>query len=330
MIDYYTAEAGRLAPVSVDPARAIPPNVIWMDVIGPTREEELALERALGIDIPTREEMAEIETSSRLYRVDGTLYMTAVVVARSDSRDPATVPVTFVLSGALLITVRYDTPQSIEIFRNRCESGLIEVHHPAEVAVGLLATIIDRAADILERVGGDLDRLSREIFRHSNAQAQGRQAARAGGRIEDLIDDVGHAHDVVFRLRESLQTLQRLSTFLRSEGDQGADGDLGRKVIALEQDVTALREYDTFLSGKVDFLLNATLGLVGMQQNNIVKLFSVIAVVFMPPTLVASIYGMNFEHMPELGWHLGYPWALLLMVLSAIGPYMFFKWRKWL
>ena len=331
MIHLYGTHGGCLTELGRDPGIVSASAATWIDLLEPTAEEETALEQALGVDIPTREEMREIETSSRLYRVDGTLYMTAVVVSHADSRDPRTTPVTFVLTPGRLITIRYDTPYSFEIFRARCRGDTLQVSGGSDVLIGLLATIVDRAADILERVGGDLDVLSREIFLHTGENVHPGAARKRERRpLETVIEDVGRSHDVVFRLRESLQSLERLFVFLRANADAWGDADLEKRLAAQEQDIASIREYDAFLSNKVDFMLDATLGLVGLQQNRIIKIFSVAAVIFMPPTLVASIYGMNFEYMPELSWLFGYPWALALMVIAAVVPYWFFRWRGWL
>jgi magnesium transporter len=330
VIKFHIADKGTLYSGPPDLTHPVPPEVLWIDICSPTRAEEAELERALGLDVPTREEISEIEQTSRLYRSNGLLYMTAVIIARSDSLAPTTVPVTFIATPERVITVRYDTPTSFEIFQARCEKRTVEIASASDVLTGLLGTIVDRAADILELVGADLEALNREIFLYTGAKAKRSSAKQPQRRnLEEVIGDVGRSHDVVSRIRESLQSLERLFVFLRNNGAPWPD-ETERQVAALEEDVRSLSEFDGFLSNKVEFMLDATLGLVGIQQNGIIKIFSVIAVVFMPPTLVASIYGMNFEHMPELKWLLGYPWALLLMLLSAVCPYLFFRWRGWL
>jgi magnesium transporter len=331
MIEAYGSAGGKLVPLALDADACATRDAVWIDVTDPTPEEERAVEARFGIDVPTPEEMAEIESSSRLYESGGALYMTAVLICGSDTREPSTTAVTFILSRDRLVTVRYATPQSFRIFPQRCRNGMLAVHTHWDALLGLLGTIVDRAADILERVGADLEATSREIFRHTGARAR-----RPAGRerqpqrdLQEIIQDVGHGHDVVFRIRESLASLLRMTAFLRGASN-GDAADIGRRIQALEDDLRSLGDYDGYLSNKVDFMLDATLGLVGIQQNAIIKIFSVVAVIFMPPTLVASIYGMNFDHMPELHWLLGYPWALGLMVLAAILPYWFFKIRGWL
>jgi magnesium transporter len=325
MIHAYIAEDGTLFSGIVNPAH-IPPEAVWIDVCEPDRDEELSLEKALGLNIPTREDMGEIESTSRLSKVRDALYMIAVAVCRSNSRDPTTVPITFILTPKRLITVRHDTPQSFKIFHAQCDRREVSVESAADVVVAIWNTMVDRLADIIERIGADLDGLSREIFRHNRVKSQ-QPKQKPHRPLEEIISDVGNSQDVVFRIRESLQSLDRVFAFARLHlrSDKAAQG-----LDALERDIKSLHEYQVDLFNKVQFMLDATMGLIGIQQNGIIKVISIVSVVFTPPTLVASIYGMNFDAMPELHWHLGYPYALALMIATGTLPYLYFKWRRWL
>jgi magnesium transporter len=179
VIKFHIADKGTLYSGPPDLTHPVPPEVLWIDICSPTRAEEAELERALGLDVPTREEISEIEQTSRLYRSNGLLYMTAVIIARSDSLAPTTVPVTFIATPERVITVRYDTPTSFEIFQARCEKRTMEIASASDVLTGLLGTIVDRAADILELVGADLEALNREIFLYTGAKAKRSSANRA-------------------------------------------------------------------------------------------------------------------------------------------------------
>ncbi|WP_207459675.1 magnesium transporter CorA family protein [Azospirillum sp. SYSU D00513] len=340
MINAHIARGGLLYSTVADPA-SLPPNALWIDLCEPDREEEVALEKTLGVSLPTREDMVEIEATSRVSRVRDTLSMTVVAVCRSDSRDPTTVPVTFVLSPQRLITVRYDTPQSFKIFQLQCDRQEIQVETATDVLLAIWNTMVDRLADIIERIGTDLDTLSREIFSYSRPEGARRRTARGGlagaaGKnrrrrrpLEHVLGDVGHGQDVIFRIRESLQSLDRVVAFARANL-RNDSGTVSPALDALERDLRSLHEYEGDLFNKVQFMLDATIGLIGIQQNGIIKIISIVSVVLTPPTLVASIYGMNFEHMPELAWTYGYPYALLLMAATGVLPYLFFKWRGWL
>src|SRR3954469_8435406 len=284
MIHAYIAEDGTLFSGTVNPAH-IPPEAVWIDVCEPDRDEEASLEKALGLDIPTREDMGEIEASSRLSKVRDALYITAVAVCRSNSHDPTTVPITFILAPGRLITVRYDTPQSFKIFHAQCDGREVSVESATDVVVAIWNTMVDRLADIIERIGADLDALSREIFRHSRMRSKHSQHKHKPQRpLEDIISDVGNSQDVVFRIRESLQSLDRVVAFARIQlrSDKSAQ-DLD----ALERDIKSLHEYQVDLFNKVQFMLDATMGLIGIQQNAIIKIISIVSLVFTPPTLVA-------------------------------------------
>ncbi|MDX1606979.1 MAG: magnesium transporter CorA family protein, partial [Candidatus Competibacterales bacterium] len=270
---------------------------------------------------PTREEMEEIEVSSRLYQEDGALFMTAMILSRADTDDPRSTAVTFILSDARLVTLRHDEPRSFRLFAARAQRYQSDMRRGELVLTGLLEAIVDRTADILERVGSDLDAVSREVF----------APPRRGRDFHESLRRIGRIGDLGSKVQESLISIARLLTFYNQTLDTGKGSkELRGRIKTLSRDVQSLTDHASFLSSKISFLLDATLGMINIEQNAIIKIFSVVAVIFLPPTLVASIYGMNFALMPELGWRFGYPWALGLMVVSAILPFWFFKRRGWL
>jgi magnesium transporter len=276
----------------------------------------------LGVAVPTRAEMEEIEASSRLYAEDGALYMTALVQVLSDTAAPRLTPITFILVGNRLATVRYDAPKSFGLFRSRAERPGFGLVDGRGVLLGLLETIVDRLADSLERVGGEIDTLSTAVFRSRREREKG---------LEEAITTVGRLGGAVSRAEESIVSLARMFHFLAEHGGRDRlDPDGRARLITLDHDIRSLAEHSKSLDAKVNFVMSATLGLVGLEQNTIVKIFSILAVVFMPPTLIASIYGMNFRAMPELEQPWGYPMALGLMVASVSITFAVFKWKRWL
>ena len=305
-------------------SNTMPPEgpAVWFDLLEPTEDEDSDLERILGVAVPTRAEMEEIEASSRLYAEDGTLYMTALVQVRSESGSPHLTPITFILVGTRLATVRYETPKSFEIYRNRADRPGFGLADGRGVLLGLLETIVDRLADALENVGADIERLSSDVFRPRREREKG---------LEEAITAVGRLGGAVARAEESIVSLSRLFHFLAEHGGRDRlDPDGRARLVTLDHDIRSLAEHAKSLDAKVNFLLSATLGLVGLEQNTIVKIFSILAVVFMPPTLIASIYGMNFHFMPELEKPWGYPMALGLMLASVATTFAVFKWKRWL
>jgi magnesium transporter len=306
-------------------------DTVWIDLLNPTPEQDREVLARLGVDIPTREEMEEIESSSRTYEQDGVAYMTALVVCRADTAEPGKTPVSFVLTPTHLVTVRFADLTPFRAFAARCARQPRNADGSAAAFAGLIEVIVDRTADVLERADAELAAISAEVFRATAAPAGRERAQRRTPRdLDDLVERIGRHHDMVSTVRESLLTLQRVVTFARQVAEAWMPENARAKLKTAERDVRSLMEHDGHLTQKAAFLLDATLGLINNQQNKIIKLFSVVAVVFMPPTLVASIYGMNFDHMPELAQQWGYPASLMLMVLSAIAPYLFFKHKGWL
>lgn len=326
MLTAYAARDNGLERIETVAGSALPAEVVWIDLLRPTPDEDRFVESVIGASVPTREEMVEIEPSSRLYVEGGGRYMTASLLCSVDEAIPKLGAVTFILTAKSLVTVRYDEPKPLDWFAARAcrQQGLPFGRTPEGVLIGLFDAIIDRVADVLEKVGDDVDTLSQTIFRRLGAHAHRKP-------YQDLLKRIGQQGDLNSKARESLVTLQRILLYMSAEieGARPAKETL-RQIKPMQRDVASLTQHANFLSDKITFLLDAMLGMVSLAQNDIVKLFSVMAVVFLPPTLVASIYGMNFEHMPELKWLLGYPMALGLMILSAVLPYLFFKWRRWL
>jgi magnesium transporter len=325
MLNVFVADRrGCLAKVDVAPDAPLPAEGVWLDLVAPTKEEEHRVETLLGVGVPTREEMQEIEVSSRLYEENGALYMTAPIVAKADTEHPEAAAVSFILAGDRLITVRYAEPQSFTLFSARCQRAPGPYARGDAVMAALLDALIDRIADVLEHIGMEVDDISHEIFERS-------AKPRRGGDFPGILRRLGRRGDLTSKVRESLVGVGRVLMFLsQASMAQKIGKDLRNRLRTMSRDVRSLTDHASFLSSKINFLLDATLGMINIEQNAIIKIFSVVAVVFLPPTLIASIYGMNFEYMPELEWPLGYPMALLLMLASAITPYLYFKRRGWL
>jgi magnesium transporter len=304
----------------------LPENAVWLDLVKPSGGEDKAVERLAGIAVPTREDMQEIEISSRLYIENGARFMTATLMCAADTENPRTTAVTFILAGHRLVTVRYDEPKPFMLVENKLARGCAPGITGEMVLMELLDAVIDRNADILERAGGDMDTISHDIFEPAGASRTGHAK-----RYSDILIAIGRKGDITSKVRESLVSIGRVVTFVTAatEGVKWSK-DMREQLKTMQRDVTSLTDHASYLSNKITFVLDAMLGVVNLEQNNIIKLFSVMAVVLMPPTLIASIYGMNFKLMPELEWQHGYPMALIMMLLAAAGPYFFFRWKKWL
>ncbi len=305
---------------------------IWIDMLRPRGVDESMIESLLGFDIPTQEEMREIEVSSRLYLEGDAAFMTAIVLSHTDGDDVISSPITFILSGARLVTVRYEEPRVFTSFPDRAHKAAIGCVDGESVLIGLLEAITDRLADVLERLTIDLDALSSDIFQPQSAKSKKKERRpRSSEDYQRILEAVGRKYKLASSIRDSLVTQARMASFFLNVAQQRkAPKDLLARIKSFARDTESLSEHVDAVSQKLTFLLDATLGLVNIEQNTIIKIFSVAAVIFLPPTLVASIYGMNFDFMPELKWPLGYPFAVGLMILSAVIPYLFFKRKGWL
>lgn len=325
MITVYVLEKGCLRPADISQSGALPEEAIWIDLLNPTREEKGTIERLIAIDAPTLEDMQEIEPSSRIYQEGEARFMTATVAAKAETETPISAAITFIRTGRILVTLRYEDPKPFQTFASRA------IRHPglaitADMAlIGLLDAIIDRSADLIEKTVSELDAMSREIF----SSRVGASSQRTD--FEGVVRKLGRTDDVVSKVKDSMSSVLRVVTYLtQAAGEEKGNKQYKLRLKSLSRDALSLNEHASFIAHKINFLLDATLGLINIQQTAIIKIFSVAAVVFLPPTLIASIYGMNFKILPELNWDFGYLWALALMVVSAILPYWYFKRRGWL
>jgi magnesium transporter len=323
MLTAYVPNGSSLERRPVNPGQTPPDAAVWIDLASPAPTEDKQVEQLLGVAVPTREEMQEIEVSSRLYVENGARYMTATLMCKSDTMSPKTTPVTFILAGHRLVTVRYDDPKPFALIEHKLARSCPANVTGESVFVDLLDAVIDRSADILERIGAEVDQISLAIFEPDETQPP---------EYNDILKQLGRKGDLTSKVRESLVSIGRLLLFLANEADTMRWAkDIRAQLKSMQRDVGSLSDHATYLTNKVTFLLDALLGSVSIKQNDIIKIFSIAAVVFMPPTLVASVYGMNFHRgMVELEWTYGYPFALVLMVLAAVVPYLIFKWRKWI
>ena len=342
MITFYAPDHPSVRLSDTESCSDLTRSAVWIDLLEPTQDEEQNLEAALGIDIPTREEMQAIELSSRLYEKNGNIFMTATVITKATTNAPRSSAVTFILTQDKLVTLRYADPAPFNAFRTHREAALQRYQTPAQFLGGLVDAIVERIADILETVGGNLDAISLKVFEPDHGEdavplatrltksPRGRARKERQRDFVAILRHIGGASDLVSRARESLVSFTRLVTFFREMRKESGTKESNAHLKTIAGDLNSLSDHASFLSAKVSFLLDATLGMINNEQNAIIKIISVAAVVFLPPTLVAGVYGMNFEHMPELKWIHGYPFAVVLMVVSAVLPYLYFQRKGWL
>ena len=299
-----------------------PAGRLWIDLLDPTDDDRRRAAETCGLRLPNRADLSEIESSSRHYEENGAVYLSAMLVKVGDG-DPRLTPVGFILGRRHLITVRFEALKAFDVAATRMRE-----HPPAspmDAFTVLIEEIVDRKADVLEAVGAELERLSQAVFH----RAQPKRRNRAGDEMRQVLLEVGKAGDQLSKMRGSLLTAGRILAYVYDEHADPTDRDLTRRFASARDDVSSLTSYSETLQGKVAFLLDAVLGFINIDQNDVIKVLTVVSVVGVPPTFVASMYGMNFKNMPELNWHLGYPYALTLIVLSAVLPLIWFKARGW-
>lgn len=305
---------------------AVPGGGVWIDLLNPSEAEIAFVESSTGFRVPHREALEEIESSSRNYVENGALYLSAPLIARASTPEGEITPVGFVFAPHVLITVRFAELKAFDAAAEQAR-GMAELS-PAEALVRLLEQIVDRAADLLEHAGTELDRLSYTAFHAQRSQT--RNVNEANTRLREALRAVGRMGDRTSQIRDTLLGLGRITAFTAEAGAKQLDPDLQHRLAAVRADIASLNDYQAHLANKVQFLLDATLGFINIEQNDIVKVLTIASIVGVPPVLVAGIYGMNFKVLPELNWAWGYPYSLALMVLSALIPLAWFKWRGWM
>jgi magnesium transporter len=317
------------------PRRTVPPEphalvagepAVWLDLLNPTGEERSIAERATGLRVPTQEELAEIESSSRLSTEGSALYLSTPMTFRSLDGISKTAPLGLVLTPEHLLTVRFADLPVFDSFAERFATN--DQMTSVGAFLGLLEAIVDRLADILEHVGADLEGISRRVFRPERDRHM--NARKTDAQLRATLRAVGRAGERLSNIRDSLVGTQRIVIYAHDTGASWIPKDTLSRFRTVRQDITSLMDYDVQLSNKVQFLLDATLGFINIEQNNGIKVLTVVSVVGVPPTLVASIYGMNFKWIPELQWEYGYFYGLAVIVLSALLPLWWFKRRGWI
>lgn len=325
---HFNEETGKPLEILADGA-PIPEDVIWIDMYNPSPQAIADVERQLGIDIPTEKEIWKNNVLNRQYTEDGIAYMTAALITKMDSPYPDTSAVTFILSPDYLLTLRHIVPTSFADFTKRIQRPNEHFSDAAYLFEGLLEEMITRVAHNVEIVADSLDTLSHQIFGLAEQQDAGAPRTQSASQLmKEALKELGKNTDLNSKIHESLHSILRLLVFFKHHS--ASDKHLCENIETLMTDAQALLRQTEFISNKITFQLDATLGMINVEQNLIIKIFSVVAVFFMPPTLVSSLYGMNFKFMPELDWHFGYPMAIFLMACCAVAPYIYFRKKGWL
>jgi magnesium transporter len=304
----------------------LPSDVIWIDLVNPTDDEKAFVEKRTRMRIPTVDALSEIESSSRQRLDHAVIYLSTPVVARGDTAEAFLTPAGFVLTKSLLVTVRFEKLTTFDQVAERIRSDET-LRSAFGVFTALLEALVDRGADVLERLGADLDLISRSVFRANPREMQ--RSMRSTRRLRRTLTSVGVIGERLSLARDALLGLGRIPPFVQGVCHDWTDQDVETRLGAIARDITSLNDFEGHLSNKVQFLLDAILGFITIEQNDLFKILTIVSVAGIPPVLIAGIYGMNFKVMPELNWTWGYPAALVAIVISAVLPVLWFKWRGW-
>ena len=328
MLTFYGADTK--GAIAIAPgAKQLPVTVHWIDAFDPTSEETQMLAEALGTRIPTRDDLVEIESSSRLSVNDGVILMSLPATVRDGEGYPSMTPVGFVVTPDRVATLRFARLPSFEnLAKEICSKGELAAGGVG-ATITILEIIVDHVADLLERVGDELDSVSRSIFLSESLSGKTHTPRRSGDVLHTLLKTIGRHADLVSKVSETLLGLSRIPPFLAVKGSVMTAQDLKTRLDIVAGDVKSLHEFQEHLAGKTQFLLDSLLGLANIEQNNVFRVLTVVSVIGIPPTFIASMYGMNFKNMPELNWTYGYPYGLALIVLSALIPAVWFKVKGW-
>lgn len=302
-------------------------KVLWFDLLEPTNEERASVENKVGLKLPLREQLSEVESSSRVSEEEGVLFLNIPIVSHARALDETPAPIGFVLSKDVLVTIRYMPLRAFDAVATKLSKNDAP-GSSAEVFAALVEEMVDLSADLLEGIAAELDVVSRSVF--VKARVGRLHLTRSNDALHDTLIDVGAAGERLSRIRGSLLGLQRIVPFASEPERDWIPNNVRSHLRSAQADLLSLTDYETHLSDKVQFLLDAVLGFINTKQNSIFTVLTIVSVVGIPPTLVASIYGMNFKNMPELDWAWGYQYGLALIVVSTILPILWFKWRGWL
>ncbi len=304
----------------------MPAGAVWIDLLDGTGDEIAWVERETGLHVPDRAELSEIESSSRLRTEANAIFLTTPVVFRDGAGMSITTSLGFVLSQSWLITVRFEPLTAFKTFTTAWTKSDVKDRSSPAAFVGAMDAIVDRIADVLETVGSELDAVSLHVF----SVHKGGPPAREDANLRAILRQIGRSGDIASKIRDSLLGVARIVPYVLGQSSEALPLALRLRLETQRADIASLNDYNLHLTNKVQLLLDATLGLINIEQNNIIKVLTVVSVVGVPPTLVASMYGMNFHDMPELSWAWGYPYGLALILLSAVCPVIWFKLCGWL
>ena len=304
----------------------LPEEIIWIDLLDPSGDEKRFVEERLGIRVPSEAALGEIEASSRLVFEHGTLYLSSPSVRIDEYKETQLTSVGFIIGPRVLVTVRFWPLTVFDEVAKRLDTDE-DLQNGMCVFTALIGAMVDRGADVLEQLGTSADKLSRFVFK--GRLGRGPRRVRSSRKMRQSLTELGDLADQLAKARDVLLNVGRIATFAAEAGREWITPASKRRLDAVSKDVVSLGDYETRLSDKIQLLLDAILGFVNIQQNDLFKILTIVSVAGVPPTILVGIWGMNFKMMPELNWAWGYPLAWLAVIASGVLPLIWFKRRGW-
>ncbi len=325
MITVYTHHGRQII---VQPTAHWPDDIVWVDLFEPDAAAIAAVEERYQINLPEPDELSEIQVSSQLYANGDNFSMSMPIMSSIDTDHYDIGAMNFTLTPKVLITMRFLDPKPIGMFVDKFLQRPDYYSAPSRVLIGIIDIFVDRSADVLERIGDQMDKLSRSIF--SNRTKPEDIRMENSSAIRQVLQNVGRAGDLLGIFRSAMTGFERVTSFLINNAEDVIGEKGSRKLKSLAADMHSLEFHADSLQQRIEFLLDATLGVISIEQNKVMQVFTVAAVTLMPPTLLAGIWGMNFKHMPELEWPHGYPLAIAMILASALVPLVYFRRKGWI
>lgn len=328
MLNLYEIDGGGLREIEKKPDAAALQKAAWIDVHTATADEKRVVEEALNIELSPVNDYEPFQVSSHYSATDRQLTMTGLVLTFREEKDPHLLKVTFIRAKNVLVTVSEGSPHGLSDLVKECENCFTHKSGRDDVFAAILDMLVDHTDNILDQVGHDLDRINTLVFQH-RATSKRRRLLQGSPRLrnrqlEHVLTELGPSREVLVKLRRSVLSFRRMIAFLR---DHGVPKSLTVKLETFERDLISIGEAESDLSATAGFLLEGVVGYIGLLQNKVMNVLTLVATVLTPPMVIAGIYGMNFKVIPELQWTYGYPFALGLCLLSSAAVFFWMRWR---
>ena len=320
MINVFVLQNGRLNQVTIESREELESVApVWVDLTDPSEEERVWVKAKYNVILPGEDEVQDIEASARYYEAEnGDLHLRTDFLLEEEDGPSRVITVAFILSGKILFSVHNDDLPVFRLVRMRARSRPGSIEDYMDVLLDLYATDAEYSADALEGIYESLEEVSTRVLQKEFTDQDAAAALNA----------IAHEEDLNGRIRRNMMDTRRAVSFLMR--GRLLNSDQFEEARQILRDIESLDGHTSFLFDKVNFLMDATVGFININQNKIIKMFSVASVAFLPPTLIASVYGMNFKVLPELNWQFGYPFAIALMIACGVAPLWYFRKRGWL